>query len=69
MNQFRVRIDLGNDAMNTREDVASALQKIIDRLNSGIEEGLVIDENGNRVGSWDYSNEADEYETEEEEKA
>lgn len=55
--KFTLEIELGNDAMQTDEDVARALH----RLGSWFQEnstmfeqrtGFVLDDNGNDVGRW-----------------
>lgn len=61
--KFQLEIELGNDAMLTGGDVASALRRIADKLDvldrttagsdlEGVEEGTVRDLNGNKVGRW-----------------
>lgn len=61
MDTFRLTIELGNDAMQTGGDVADALRKLADQVdtrrggqfNDGFAEGgNVRDDNGNTVGSW-----------------
>ena len=56
MLQFILKINLGNDAMNTSYDVANALGNTIRTLRlfpSEFKEGHVIkDINGNKVGTW-----------------
>ena len=52
MEEFTFKITLGNDAMQTFEDVAQALERVVARLRSGKEDGTIRDDNGNRVGSW-----------------
>jgi hypothetical protein len=56
---FRIKIELGNDAMNSPEDVARALRKIADRLEREQWEitNPIRDENGNTVGSMQYGRE------------
>lgn len=61
---FTMKIALGNAAMMTAHDVASALREVADRLelHNPDEEfakadiydrtGTIMDANGNRVGSW-----------------
>jgi hypothetical protein len=66
---FKLTITLGNDAMQTTEDVANALRGLADHV-AGIGEyvdyatgalswhldaGSVRDENGNTVGTWELS--------------
>lgn len=50
MGPFTVEIELGNDAMQTGADVAAALREIADKLDAGIDAGIVRDANGNEVG-------------------
>ena len=54
MGEFVLRIQLGNDAMQTADDVADALASVADRLFRGEPwDGQGIrDRNGNTVGSW-----------------
>lgn len=53
---FTLRIDLGNAAMQTREDVAEALGNIAENIAfSTHESGTIRDANGNSVGSWELS--------------
>lgn len=57
---LRLRIDLGNDAMQTGTDVAAALRKIAARIDDEIDgedmpvtlSQTILDLNGNRVGQW-----------------
>ena len=68
--QFKLTIELGNDAMQTGEDIAAALHHTADRVESAIEYteeedgsfttlehsgGPIMDENGNKVGAWHVS--------------
>lgn len=49
--QIYIRIELGNDAMCTPGDVAGALRKLADRIESReAYDHIVRDENGNKVG-------------------
>jgi hypothetical protein len=61
--RFQLEIELGNDAMQTAEDIQDALTKLVksqrltryvgsDRL-SKIDGGKIMDENGNTVGKWE----------------
>ena len=58
--RFKLKIDLGNDAMLTYDDLAMALHRVADKLKDhygvamGEAEGAVIDENGNSVGRWRF---------------
>lgn len=53
-NQFKLKIKLGNDAMQTPEDVAAALRKVASRLEGQTLEGRIRDINGNTVGAFEY---------------
>ena len=57
--RFTIDIELGNDAMRSRNHVANALRKIADKLIDAeihalhIEQsGKIMDLNGNSVGLW-----------------
>ena len=64
--KFTLKIDLGNAAMLTGEDIAGALREVARKIereatcsvnDDGEEQidetgGGIIDDNGNRVGSW-----------------
>lgn len=53
MGEFVLRIKLGNEAMQSAEDVAWALRQLAHRLEQpGPTDGKVIDLNGNSVGTW-----------------
>ncbi len=56
--KFTLEITLGNDAMQTPEDVAYALRQVINTLEQiGFNShGRIPDVNGNRVGEWSVSN-------------
>jgi hypothetical protein len=49
---FTVKIEMGNDAMQSRADLATAMDEISKKLRSGHDYGNVMDENGNKVGEW-----------------
>jgi hypothetical protein len=50
---FVLTIDLGNDAMQTHEDVAEALERTAGRLRaSTADQASIRDINGNSVGQW-----------------
>lgn len=55
LEKFTLSIDLGNEAMQTGEDVATALKAVASKLAHGEDSGRVRDENGNTVGEWDLS--------------
>ena len=59
--QFTVNIELGNDAMQTPDDIARALHKIASYFDGetgatfpelGPVTGKILDLNGNTCGSW-----------------
>lgn len=54
MDQFKLTIRFGNDAMQDAEDVAFALRALADKLMAQDFEGssIVWDSNGNTVGEW-----------------
>jgi hypothetical protein len=49
---FYLKVELGNCAMRTRFDLATALDAIADRIREGETCGSVGDDNGNNVGSY-----------------
>jgi DUF917 family protein len=55
MDTFTLTIELGNDAMQTPQDVADALEDVADRMMGALEffHGKIMDENGNTVGTFD----------------
>jgi hypothetical protein len=52
---FTLTIEMGNAAMDTREDLASALEKVAEKLRNGRDGGSVVDENGNTVGTFELA--------------
>lgn len=60
--RFELVINLGNDAMNTAEDVAEALRATATHLEVQYSEldptlkGVIHDANGNQVGRWESMN-------------
>jgi hypothetical protein len=57
MDEFTLTIRLGNDAMQTGGDVAEALRKLADRIDTYRDgsfgaNGRIMDANGNDVGEW-----------------
>jgi hypothetical protein len=49
---FKLTMDLGNDALQTPEDVVVVLRAIANKLEGGAEYGAIHDANGNNVGSF-----------------
>ena len=52
MEKFKCEIELGNDAMQSNEQIARALLDVADALLS-TDIGNIRDENGNTVGFWE----------------
>ncbi len=58
MKKFELEIELGNDAMKTRFDVAKALSEVARRLRTtGRNYQAIMDRNGNKVGKWTFKEE------------
>lgn len=57
MNEFTLRITLGNEVMQTSEDVADALRTVANLLSYGMDRqsGKILDYNGNVVGEWGFT--------------
>lgn len=56
--KFTLSINLGNDAMQTREEVAEALERVAGTLRaSSLPEDTqhIRDANGNAVGRWEFA--------------
>jgi DUF917 family protein len=54
--KFKLEIDLGNEAMNSSEALAAALEDVAARLRATFPtKGNVRDVNGNKVGSFQLS--------------
>jgi hypothetical protein len=56
--QFILKIELGNEAMQTPQDIAQALREAAGSLDGLVPEatrasGSIRDLNGNRVGKWE----------------
>jgi hypothetical protein len=51
---FTVKIELGNEAMQSYVDVANALKKVAIRVGVGDAYGKIMDRNGNSVGKWEF---------------
>jgi len=59
MRKFELTINLGNDAMQTPEDVSRALRIAADSLSkygTDLDHGGIWDDNGNRAGEWKFEN-------------
>lgn len=53
--EFKLAIDIGNDAMEDHDDVAAALRRVAEMLDGRYDAGTISDHNGNRVGEWGFS--------------
>ncbi len=52
MGSVKVRISLGNEAMQTACNVAQALRDTAGKIEEGNTIGIVVDQNGNVVGNY-----------------
>ena len=52
--KFKLEIEMGNDAMQSEEDVVEALRVIAGKLAGGKREGVIRDVNGNTVGTFGF---------------
>ena len=52
---FEVRIILGNEAIETLEDVVRALHWVAARLEAENKGGRILDQNGNSVGTFGFT--------------
>ena len=50
---FKLKIELGNEAMLTPEDVADALETVAAKLRNGNRQLPIFDTNGNKVGDYE----------------
>lgn len=57
MKVLKVRIELENDALQTKEAQATALRGIARRLEWGETKGRIADINGNTIGSFEIEKE------------
>ena len=57
MAKFTLEIELGNEAMQTPEDIAEALRKTASHVQAGYGNGTIRDLDGNSVGSYDIRTE------------
>lgn len=59
--KFKVEIEMGNDAMQRKSDVIRALENICTRMRGQTSKQIeilpVYDDNGNRVGTFGFSDE------------
>jgi len=50
MSQFVIKIDIGNDAMKTENDLALAVETVANKMKTEPSIGNIYDRNGNHVG-------------------
>lgn len=62
--QFQLNIHLGNEAVQTGEDVARLLEQVALSVEQQDYGRLIVDANGNTVGHWAYMGEEEEEEEE-----
>lgn len=55
MEKFKIEIKMGNSAMQTSDDIINALKQVIEKMENGSGGGIIQDENGNNVGTFDWS--------------
>lgn len=55
---FKLKIELGNAAMQDHEDVAEALERVARVVRQGVAGRRIMDLNGNAVGEWSFSGSA-----------
>lgn len=57
MTSFTLTITLGNDAMQSAQDVAHALFEAAEKIDArdDMRDGKIFDANGNKVGEWSVS--------------
>ena len=53
--RFILGIDMGNEAMQTHLEVATALEAVARKLARGDTDGTIQDSNGNTVGSFHFT--------------
>ena len=53
--KFTLSITLGNEAMETADDIATALEMVAGRLHDCCTAGSIYDTNGNKVGQFKAS--------------
>jgi hypothetical protein len=53
MKKFKLVIELGNDAMQTDQDISEALRLTANSIDTGETEGKIFDVNGNVCGKFE----------------
>jgi hypothetical protein len=56
---FTLKITIGNEGMETLTDIANAVYAAARKLTEGKETSLILDANGNYVGSYEITEEED----------
>jgi hypothetical protein len=59
MSQFLLKINLGNDAMQTGSDIAGSIRVVADQLENGFSARAIWDINGNQVGQYKITGKSD----------
>lgn len=53
---FTLKIEMGNDACKTKHHIEDILDEVaLDLIMTEESSGAIYDENGNRVGHWEFS--------------
>ncbi len=60
--RFFIKIDIGNEAMDSHEDLSVAIKKVANRIGTGLYnvhpdneyQVTITDANGNSVGKWGF---------------
>jgi hypothetical protein len=55
---FNIKMEIGNDALATSQDVAAVIRKTAKKIEDYKETdhpGIILDDNGNRIGKYWYS--------------
>lgn len=53
MGKFKLEITLGNDAMQSTDDIADALSIVLIHLRGNVSSWSIFDRNGNKVGQFE----------------
>ena len=52
--ELTLSLEIGNAAMETPVQVARALRSVADRIEDDALSGVIVDANGNTVGTWKF---------------
>ena len=55
MSRFKIIMNVDNSAFDGNDEVVRILNGIIHKLENGATDTIIIDVNGNKVGSWGYT--------------